>query len=74
MSAEFDITEFTLNGKEKSKQINIPVYGDTATKVSEMREYNISVNKAVDNLVNEVLYVKFAQAKAEGKIKVKAKK
>lgn len=68
-----DLSQFTLGQKEKPKQINIPVYNETADKVSEMREYNVSVNKAVEELINKELYTSFLQAKAEGKIKVKAK-
>jgi len=68
-----DVCKFTLGKSEKPKQINIPVYGETATKVSQMREYNISVNKAVDELINTEFYPSFETAVAEGKIVLKAK-
>lgn len=68
-----DLTDFTLGVKDKARQINIPVYEETAVKVSKMREYNISVNRAVDNLINTELYPSFEKALAEGKLKVKSK-
>jgi len=65
---ELDLDNFKLGKTEKPKQANIPMYGDTAEKVSEMRQYNISVNKAVESLIVDELYVAFETAVAEGKI------
>jgi len=69
-----DLNDFKLGSTEKPKQANIPMYGETADKVSEMRKYNISVNKAVESLILNELYPAFENAKAEGKIIVKAEK
>jgi hypothetical protein len=68
-----DLNQFKLGEKDKARQINIPVYEETANKVSKMREYNISVNRAVDSLINTELYPAFEKALAEGIIKQKAK-
>ena len=68
-----DLTNFKLGTTEKPKQANIPMYGETVDKVSEMRQYNIAVNKAVESLILKELYPAFESAVAEGKIIVKAK-
>jgi len=65
---ELNLDDFKLGKTNKPKQANIPMYGDTADKVSEMRQYNISVNKAVESLILDGLYPAFEKAIADGKI------
>ena len=67
-----DLESFKLGKTVKPRQANIPVYSETAEKVSEMREYNIHVNKAVDELINTDLYPAFEKLVAENKIVKKA--
>jgi hypothetical protein len=68
---EFELDEYKLGITAKPKQSNIAVYGEVSDKLSEMRQYNISVNKVVAKFIETELYAKFEQAIADGKIKRK---